>query len=271
MDPLKTIAFVVNQTKAGAAELAQTLVTVARDAGADTRVVRDYPLPAGSLAGRDAACVIGGDGSILGTVDEAVRENVPVMGINLGKLGFMATFNEYEAASALPDILAGKYQIGRRSLLNCMTPDGTCVQVLNDVVIKAPAFSGLIELEVRADGQQVARYSCDGLIFSTPTGSTAYNLSAGGPILQPEAEAIAMTPICPHTLSNRSVVFTSHTRLEVFCRNTDSPARISLDGRESLPAENPFPLRISLSEKTFPLMHGEDYAHFSIIRSKLDW
>ena len=128
---------------------------------------------------------------------------MPIIGVNRGSLGFLTTFSAEEAATSLPALLAGDFRLAHRSILDCSTGPGRHDLALNDVLIKAEINSRIVRLEVVADDDLVTEYLCDGLIFATPTGSTAYNLSAGGPLVHPDAEVIAMTPICPHTLSNR--------------------------------------------------------------------
>ena len=141
---------------------------------------------------------IGGDGTLLGVLDAALRSDCAVLGVNMGKLGFLATFSAEEAAKDLPKLVKGYYEITERSILCCTTKSGESVYGLNDVVLKETDGSGLIRLQVASNGTPVSEYDCDGLIFSTPTGSTAYNLSAGGPIIGIRVSAIAMTPICPY-------------------------------------------------------------------------
>ena len=133
----------------------------------------------------------------------------------MGKLGFLATFSAEEAAKDLPKLVKGYYEIAERSILCCTTKSGESAYGLNDVVLKETDGSGLIRLQVASNGTPVSEYDCDGLIFSTPTGSTAYNLSAGGPIIGIRVSAIAMTPICPHTLGNRSVIFDNSSQISV--------------------------------------------------------
>jgi NAD+ kinase len=143
---------------------------------------------------------------------------------------------------------------------------------LNDVLIKGEINSRLVRLEVFADGELVTDYICDGLIFSTPTGSTAYNLAAGGPIIHPEAGVIAMTPICPHTLSNRSIIFRDRVRLRVFNRTErDSRLLVAMDGQRNLKVSANSPIEITIAKSRLPLAQRTDYSHFSVVRTKLKW
>ena len=128
-----------------------------------------------------------------------------------------------------------------------------------------------VRLEVFADGELVTDYICDGLIFSTPTGSTAYNLSAGGPIVHPGAGVIAMTPICPHTLSNRSIIFREGVKLQVFNRTEGSRLLVAMDGQRNLKVSERSPITISMARSRVPLAQRSDYSHFAVVRTKLKW
>jgi len=271
MKPIRSLAFVVNQEKAGAVDLARTLIAVARQAGVKQRMTTRFPLARGVLRGVDACCVIGGDGTLLGVAREAVREGIPIIGVNRGSLGFLTTFSADEARAHFGDLLRGAYKVAQRSLLDCSTGTGAHDLALNDVLIKDEVNSRLVRLEVVADGELVTDYHCDGLIFSTPTGSTAYNLSAGGPLVHPGAEVIAMTPICPHTLSNRSIIFRENVRLRVFNRTDSSRLLVALDGQRNLKVGIGSPVEISISRHKLLLAQRPDYSHFSVVRTKLKW
>lgn len=270
MKPIKSIVFVVNKSKTGAPELAGSLKTLARKAGVATRLTTRFPLPKGFLKGADACCVIGGDGTLLGVVEEAVVHQAPVIGVNLGKLGFLATYSAEEAQAKFVTLLKGSYKLFSRTMLECRSKQGRTTIALNDIVIKSAA-PGLVRLEVMSDGVAVNDYFGDGLIFATPTGSTAYNLSAGGPLVHPSAKVIAMTPICPHTLSNRSVIFDHATRLKVLMHEGQTKVEVSIDGKNWVCRASEFPLGITISKKTFPLIQEKDYTHFSLVQTKLHW
>jgi len=268
---IRKIAFVVNEQKSGAAELARTLMDVAKKCGAEIKQAGGFPLPAGFLDGFDACCVIGGDGTLLGVVKESARAQVPIIGVNRGSLGFLTTFSADEARTHFGSLLGGAYQLAWRSLLDCSIGPDRHELALNDVLIKDELNLRLGRLEVFADGELVTEYSCDGLIFSTPTGSTAYNLSAGGPIIHPGAEVVAMTPICPHTLSNRSIIFRHDVRLRVVNRGGPSRLLVAMDGQHNLVTCENTPVEITLSKTRLPLAQRPDYSHFSVVRTKLKW
>ena len=270
MKPINKITFVINKRKAGAEELANTLIAKAEKRAIQTLTTKEFPLPQGILADSQCCVVIGGDGTLLSVVEESVRHKLPVIGINLGKLGFMSTFSAQEAEAGFDTLLSGNYQIDERSIINCVTTQKKMFFALNDVVIKNHS-SRLVRLEVFTNGESVNEYFCDGLVFSTPTGSTAYNMSAGGPIIHPAAKVLAMTPICPHTLSNRSVIFDHGEILNVKLHADDYDVVLNIDGRSSSKNKEDFPLQISVSDKNFLLMLQKDYSHFKLIRSKLNW
>ena len=271
MQPIRKLAFVVNEQKNGAGELATTLMGIAKASGIEITHTSAFPLPEGALKGRDACCVIGGDGTLLGVAAEAAREQVPLIGVNRGSLGFLTTFSADEARAQFPSLLAGEFRLAYRSLLDCSTCQGQHDLALNDVLIKDERTSRLVRLEVFADNELVTEYVCDGLIFSTPTGSTAYNLSAGGPLIHPSAEVIAMTPICPHTLSNRSIIFRRDVKLRVHNRGEAERVLVAMDGQRNLVTCENSPVEISVSSLQLPLAQSLDYSHFSVMRAKLKW
>jgi NAD+ kinase len=271
MTPLRRIAFVVNPDRPGAAELGAELEAIAGKAGVRrTELNQGRKLPRGYFKGCDAVCVVGGDGTLLGVVRAAMREGIPIIGVNRGSLGFLTTYSAEEARAHFPAILKGDYRIARRALLDCRAGPGHHDIALNDVLIKNEVNSRLVRLEVFADDELVTDYYCDGIIFSTPTGSTAYNLAAGGPIMHPGVQAIAMTPICPHTLSNRTIIFRDRVKLRIVNRTEDARLLVAMDGqRNSLVTGGS--IEISLASRRIALVQPRGYSHFSVMRSKLKW
>lgn len=276
MKPIKKLTFYVNTEKLGAEDLCKKLAEQASSIGTEYNVCRKPIELEGYLKGQEVCCVIGGDGTILGTVSACMKENVPIFGINQGKLGFLATFSPKTALTSFISMLKGEYQIEKRFLLQCSTSNDKKAWALNDVVIKHYSPSRLMHMEVYCNDEFVTRYSSDGVIFSTPTGSTAYNLSAGGPIIHPEASVFAMTPISPHTLSNRSVIFPNSKILKVVASNTDSKMhetqiQISLDGQVPWDEPDLFPIEVTVAPETVSLLQPLEYSHFDILRKKLKW
>jgi NAD+ kinase len=270
MKPLRKLAFVVNEDKAGAPALARELSAIARQSGVKFKSTTRFPLPRGYLKGVDACCVIGGDGTLLGVARQSTEHQVPIIGVNRGSLGFLTTFSSDEARAHFADLLNGSFRIDYRAMLSCSTGPGVRDLALNDVLIKDEVNSRLVRLEVFADGELVTDYTCDGLIFSTATGSTAYNLSAGGPILHPSANVIAMTPICPHTLSNRSIIFRDTVKIRVFNRSDDSRLLVAMDGQRNMKV-SANAVEISVANTRLPLVQRADYSHFAVVRTKLSW
>jgi NAD+ kinase len=195
-----------------------------------------------------------------------------LIGVNRGNLGFLTTFSAEEARHLFGRVLAGGFQLAHRSLLECSTGPGHSGLALNDVLIKDERHSPLVRLDVCADDEYVTRYTCDGLIFSTPTGSTAYTLSAGGPLVHPNAEVIALTPICPHTLSNRSIIFRQNVCLKIYNRSEGaSRLRVALDGQHNVVTCEDSPITITIAERKLALVQRTDYSHFAVLRTKLMW
>ena len=271
MKPIRSIAFVINSGKAGAAGLGRELVATARARGLRIKQTTRPGLPRGYLRGCDACCVIGGDGTLLGVVREAALAKVPLIGVNCGSLGFLTPFSPAEAREEFDELLEGGFRVDHRAMLECRVAGGRSSLALNDVLIKDEVTSRLVHVEVFADGELVTDYLSDGLIFATATGSTAYNLSAGGPIIHPRADVIAMTPICPHTLSNRTIMFRDTVRLRVFNRSQGTRLLVGIDGRGDLKASPGEPVDISMARVRLPLVQRPDYSHFAVVRSKLKW
>lgn len=271
MKPIRSLAFVINASKPGALGLARELIEAARQRGVRLKRSSRFPLARGFLKGWDACCVIGGDGTLLAVASEAAREQVPVIGVNRGSLGFLTIFTPEEARHAFAQLLGGAFRVDRRSMLACTVGRSPTRLALNDVLIKDETSARLVHLEVFADGELVTDYLCDGLIFATATGSTAYNLSAGGPIVHPSSPVVAMTPICPHTLTNRSIIFRDTVRLSVHNRTLGSRLIVATDGHGQLCLDTGQPVNISVARLSFPLVEPREFSYFSVVRSKLKW
>lgn len=271
MRSIKKLTLVINEKKNAAKILAGTLAQQSKALGVEVTCFNHYPLPQGFLEDQDACCILGGDGTLLGVVEEATEKQVPCFGINQGKLGFLATLSQEDIQKVWARLLEGHFNIQPRSVLVCKDAFGKSSLALNDIVIKNNTVSRLIDLEVQTNNKLITRYSCDGLIFATPTGSTAYNLSAGGPIIHPMTKALAMTPICPHTLSNRSVILPDDIELTVHYSQSEGLPQLTLDGRLHSDKQEAFPIHVALSPKSFPLLQFQDYDYFQIVRNKLNW
>jgi NAD+ kinase len=270
MSSISRLALVVNESKPGAVALGRTIAEACARRKVALKTGNTFPLAPGFLSEVDACCVIGGDGTLLGVVQEAARAQVPVIGVNRGSLGFLTTFTPDEAERDFEAILGGRFRVEPRALLACETEQGGGF-ALNDVLIKEESPGRLALLRVRANGELVSDFFCDGLVFSTPTGSTAYNLSAGGPLIHPDSEAIALTPICPHTLSNRTVIFPDDVRLRVENCQKEGPLLVAIDGHSNRFTCPRGGIEIRLAEPRLLLAVPEGYEHFHVVRSKLRW
>jgi NAD+ kinase len=219
----------------------------------------------------DACFSVGGDGTLLNILEEAIIHDVPVAGVGLGKLGFLATLPPDDLKNCLPPLLQGNFHVRRRSLLGCREAGGSEKLALNDFVIKSGIAGRLGRFSVFCGSERVGDYASDGIVFSTPTGSTAYNLAAGGPIAHPEAEVMLMTPISAHSLTSRPLVFPSGLNLRIESGENNSVPHVSADGGEAFSPSPNFPLEIFVSSKAFPLMETVDHSHFKVLRNKLKW
>jgi len=219
----------------------------------------------------DLAIVVGGDGTLLHAARSLADQGVPLIGINLGRLGFLADISPDGMLTALEQIFGGKYAEEQRFMLHAEI-DGQHCTALNDVVIHKWNIARMIELETYIDGTFVEAQRSDGLIISTPTGSTAYALSGGGPLLQPDLNAILMVPICPHTLSNRPVVINGDSVIEILVSSNTrlSHVRVTCDGQTCLPLGGNR-IRIRKHQHPVRLIHPLDHDHFNILRAKLGW
>jgi NAD+ kinase len=220
----------------------------------------------------DLLVVLGGDGTLLRGAALAADHGVPVLGINLGTLGFLVPFAPAEARPALERALAGELAFEDRMRLGVrLHQDGQVAErnALNDAVIAQGSMARLVELMVTLDGQEVARYKADGLIVSTPTGSTAYNLAAGGPILTPMQASFAITPICPHTLTHRPLVVPATSRVGIEL-SSGSGVLVTVDGQWAYPAAPG--ARVEVYRSQAPLrLYRSVKGYFEILREKLSW
>ena len=219
--------------------------------------------------------VLGGDGTMLAAAREAAPRGVPILPINMGSLGFLTSFTAEELYPALEDTLAGRAATEERVLLLVeRTHNGkilTQQRVLNDTVVHKGTLARMIELELHIDGGFVCRYRADGLIVATPTGSTAYSMSAGGPIVHPKVESILITPICPHTLSDRPVVVPDTSLIELRLSETADSMFLTLDGQTGVPMQVGDRVRITRAAERLKLIHPANKTYFEILRSKLKW
>ena len=234
-------------------------------------------VPNGQFAnGADLIIAVGGDGSMLHAARIAVAADKPLLGINRGRLGFLADVSPSEKFDPLDNVIAGHYEREHRMLLKAqiLSADGTrnCGIALNDVVVKREDTGRLLEFKSYVDDLYVNTHGGDGFIVATPTGSTAYALSCGGPIVTPGLDALVLAPICPHTLSDRPIVIpgSSITDIQLGDEDADS-AIVSCDGEVTDRIAAGERLRVAVAEQRVQLIHPTDYDYFGILRSKLHW
>ncbi|HUW99325.1 MAG TPA: NAD(+) kinase [Acidiferrobacter sp.] len=221
----------------------------------------------------DLAIVLGGDGTLLNVARTLATHRIPLIGINAGRLGFLADVST-ENMGIIDDILDGHYQTEERFLLSAeIVRDDVVVLTrlaFNDVVVNKGDLARLIEFETYIDAQFVNGSRADGMIVATPTGSTAYAMSAGGPILHPTLAAIVLVPICPHTLSNRPIVVHSDSHVEIVLVS-DQCAHVTFDGQSNFGLCNADRVRVRRADVPVTLVHPEDRNHYEVLRQKLNW
>lgn len=223
----------------------------------------------------DLLVALGGDGTMISTVRLVSGRGTPVLGINLGTLGYLTEFSVENAMAALESVARGDYHVVKRMLLEWQVlRDDTQVgsgSALNDVVVNKSALARIIEIDCSVGSDYVTTYRADGLIVATPTGSTAYNLSAGGPIIAPEAEVISICPICPHTLTNRPLVLPYDVVIKLRLNTRDAEVMLTSDGQTGMPLLAGDRVEITRSPRTFNTVSARDRDYFEILRSKLKW
>jgi NAD+ kinase len=233
---------------------------------------RSLPALASSV---DLVLVLGGDGTLLGVARNMPPRPVPILGVNLGSLGFLTETTQEEVEAILAEVLEGRFEVEDRMMLQASMLRGrktvSSHRLLNDVVISKSALARILEMNVKIDRRFVATYHADGLILSTPTGSTAYSLSAGGPIVLPSVSAFCITPICPHALTNRPLVVPDSVGIEVALRTGAEDVYCTMDGQVGLPMKAGDRLRVRRSGATLPLVISRERNYFDVLRRKLRW
>jgi NAD+ kinase len=234
----------------------------------------DFTEPLGSIEA-DLAIVLGGDGSILRAAHQMGYGQMPVLGINLGRLGFLAALQPEQLEQALPEIAAGRHQLVEHLMIECAVLRGgkpLCQTLgLNEAAVLAgPPFT-MLDIELYVDGELVTTYSCDGLIVSTPAGSTAHSLSAGGPILRNNMQALVIVPISPHTLTHRPVVDSADRTIELAVPQPHEGTSVVVDGRVLKALEPADRVRITRSEARFQMVEVRGQSYYSTLHDKLGW
>ncbi len=223
----------------------------------------------------DLLVVAGGDGTILRVVGQLGEMIKPIFGINVGSLGFLTTASSATYREAVECLARDRINFSQRALLEARVRLGekqtAKMLALNDAVLSRGELSRLVLLHTRVNGEPLTEFNADGLIVATPTGSTAYSLSAGGPILDPESGVFVITPICPHVLTNRSIIVAQDSTIEIEASDPDYPVFLTLDGRKPIHVERGSVVTIRKAKKTLPLASLPDTSFFSVVRQKLKW
>jgi NAD+ kinase len=223
----------------------------------------------------DLLVVLGGDGTILQTLGEIDGPIPPMFGINLGTMGFLTCLGAAAYLEAVEIIVSGSYTLSERTLLQVEVKRGSETafsgRALNDAIISRGKLSRLIRLDVRIDGAFLTEYNADGLIVSTPTGSTAYSLSAGGPVLNPDSGTFVITPICPHVLTNRSVIVGDQSRIEIAPARDHDAVYLTMDGGKVVPVNPTESICITKAAHRLPLAMPPGVTFFEVLRQKLKW
>lgn len=282
---VKKIAIVAKAETSAAKRIVQQAIKLAKAAGlqpvtdestaslAELKLpIRKDPIAISRFA--DLIMVIGGDGTMLHWARTTAGSGTPIFGVNVGGLGFLTASSWKDLPKAMNAVVAGKFSIESRTLLSAIGQ--SCrekfkLKAMNDFVISRGSIPRMIRLEVKVDGEVLTTYRCDGLVVSTSTGSTAYSLAAGGAIIAPEAKVISITPICPHTLSNRAVIINQQSTIEVRMLDTKREANLSADGWDCLELETKTPVIIRRNPQSVKLARLTDSSFFKTLRHKLQW
>ena len=223
----------------------------------------------------DLAIVAGGDGTLLSVARAAAPLGIPILGVNLGSLGFLTELQPEESFHGLEAVLDGNLVVDERQMLRVRPfregKEQPEFALLNDAVIAKSALARMISIELRVDGQHVTTYTSDGLIVATPTGSTAYNLSAGGPILDPRMQAFVIAPICPHSMTYRPLVVPGSVTLEIVLRSDGEAVYLTLDGQIGFPMEVDDSMVVDAHPNPVRLLRIVDRSFFEVLRRKLRW
>jgi NAD+ kinase len=280
--PPRRVGVAVKFSSAEAVELGRTVVAELSARGvevlADSASAEALRLPPGPARDRlgsevDVVLVVGGDGTFL-SVAPGCPARTPVAGINMGTLGFLTEHSSDRVLGFLDELLAGTLTVERRERLRVRVGDGDAAPeflVLNDAVINKAALARILAIHVEVAGEHLTRYRADGLILATPTGSTAYNLSAGGPIVHPGLGALMITPICPHTLSNRPLVIPLDLEVVVWVGSGDEGIYLTLDGQHGVPLQPGVRVRVGVSEQPLNLIRENRFTFFGTLHRKLKW
>ncbi|MBV9618495.1 MAG: NAD(+)/NADH kinase [Verrucomicrobia bacterium] len=280
----KTIGLIAHPGKPGVGQLIKSLAAEFEQRSMSILLEKETAAVAGQKsestiaqigAKADLLVVAGGDGTILSVAGKLGDASPPIFGINVGSLGFLTTASSPAFREAVECIVKGKITVSHRTLLEVRLRDSEKKLApmigLNDAVLSRGELSRLIRLRTRVNGEALTEFNADGLIIATPTGSTAYSLSAGGPIMEPESGVFVITPICPHVLTNRSIIVSENSVIEVEATEPDYPVYLTVDGREPLRIARNATVEVRKAKKKLRLAAMPNVSFFGVVRQKLKW
>lgn len=281
MSMIKTIALFINPHRKDASIVVKELRAWLNNEGKYNLLIeegianrldqKDLGVPNSTLKDTaDLIIAVGGDGTILHTISVIGEKDVPILGVNFGRLGFLTEITPQELYSSLKDVLNGKFTIEERMMLKTMMGQ-TTFRALNDVVISKETLARVISLKVIIDSEYLTTYEGDGIIIATPTGSTAYSLSAGGPIVIPDMKTIILTPICPHTLSVRPMVISHLSKITIIIESDAQGIMLTIDGQQGINLNLHDEVNITCAEKTIKLIKPKKRSFYEVLRTKLKW
>ena len=281
---MKHIGIVAKRNRAAALTLARRLVTWLRRRRRTVLLDDELATALGLRGGvskpemmrrADLVVVLGGDGTLLSVARHSGARRVPVLGVNMGGLGFLTDVRPEEVFPALDRVLAGRYRLERRTMLQTSVVRAGKVlrtfQALNDVVINKGALARILDLQTSVDDVPLCTYKADGLVLSTPTGSTAYSLSAGGAIVEPSVGVLLVSPICPHTLTQRPIVLPERSRVRVAVCSPDEDVVLTIDGQEGMKLATDDVVVVCAAKHRAHLVRSPAHSFFELLRSKLRW
>jgi NAD+ kinase len=283
---IQTVGIIARPRREDIARVVPPLIAWLRSHGAEVVCDSETVECIGALAGTslkreelpgraDLLIVLGGDGTLLSAARLAAERKVPILAVNLGGLGFLTTVSQDEIYVMLEEIFSNQHRISERVMLEAEIVRGGAVirrQIaLNDAVLNKAALARIMDLELRIDGQYVTTYKADGLILSTPTGSTAYSLAAGGPIVYPIVEAFVVTPICPHTLTNRPLVIPDSAKIEIDFKAENDSVFLTLDGQIGVELFQGDRIQLCKAPEKLYLVRPARKRYYEILRNKLKW
>lgn len=239
----------------------------------DVCVFNSFDIEKQDLKNIDLLVVLGGDGTLLG-ISRSLSDkfDLPILGINIGNLGFLSSVEISDIDDALTKLKDGKYKIVDRMMLNCSAKsidNEEEFKALNDVVLARGTLSRMVKFKVFVDGKMYSTFKGDGLIIATPTGSTAYSFSAGGPFIYPDLELITITPICPHTKSMQTIVLKGDSVIEIYAENKEEKIYLTVDGQKAIEVKQKTLVKVSKNHKSVKLLLFDDYDYFKVLRTKI--